>query len=214
MGTKFETSSSWVLMELPCVAVFTWIYFQGVRAGQLIPFLLFIVWQLHYVQRTFVYPALMHPRGTPLPVSVIGMGFTFNALNALLNGIALTHLSPGYSADWLVDPRFIFGVAIFSIGFSVNVHSDHILRSLRKTDETGYKIPYGGFFRWISSPNYFGEIMEWCGWTLASWSLAGGAFACFTFANLAPRAWAHHKWYRENFKEYPQSRKALIPGLI
>jgi steroid 5-alpha reductase family enzyme len=149
-----------------------------------------------------------------MPISLIGMGFTFNTLNALLNGIALTHLNPGYSADWLVDPRFIIGVAIFSIGFTVNIHSDHVLRSLRKADETGYRIPYGGFFRWISSPNYFGEIMEWCGWTLASWSLAGGAFACFTFANLAPRAWAHHKWYRANFKEYPPTRKALIPGLI
>jgi 3-oxo-5-alpha-steroid 4-dehydrogenase 1 len=32
-------------------------------------------------------------------------------------------------------------------------------------------------------------------------------------ANLAPRAWSHHRWYHEQFSEYPLERKALIPGV-
>jgi 3-oxo-5-alpha-steroid 4-dehydrogenase 1 len=35
----------------------------------------------------------------------------------------------------------------------------------------------------------------------------------WTFANLAPRAWSHHKWYHEKFSDYPLDRKALIPGI-
>ncbi len=66
-------------------------------------------------------------------------------------------------------------------------------------------------FSWVTSPNYFGEMVEWVGFALAAQTLAGWAFAVFTFANLAPRAVAHHKWYRATFADYPTSRRALIP---
>jgi len=79
--------------------------------------------------------------------------------------------------------------------------------------ETGYKIPHGGLFERVSCPNYLGEIIEWSGWALATWCLPGLSFAVWTFANLAPRARAHHRWYRAKFPEYPEERKALIPGV-
>jgi hypothetical protein len=66
----------------------------------------------------------------------------------------------------------------------------------------------------VACPNYFGEIVEWCGWALAAWSVAGAAFAIFTAANLAPRAHTYRKWYRERFPEYPAKRKRIIPFLI
>ena len=68
-------------------------------------------------------------------------------------------------------------------------------------------------YRWISCPNYFGEIIEWIGWAIATWSLAGLAFALWTAANLVPRAYSHHQWYRESFTDYPPERKALVPRL-
>ena len=76
-----------------------------------------------------------------------------------------------------------------------------------------YKVPQGGFYRWVSSPNYFGEIVQWIGWAIATWSLAGLSFAVWTVANLAPRARANHRWYQENLPGYPPERKALIPGV-
>jgi len=42
---------------------------------------------------------------------------------------------------------------------------------------------------------------------------AGLAFAVWTIANLAPRARSNHKWYRETFPDYPENRKALLPGV-
>jgi len=36
----------------------------------------------------------------------------------------------------------------------------------------------------------------------------------WTIANLAPRALANHKWYKETFPEYPSQRKALIPFFL
>ena len=76
-----------------------------------------------------------------------------------------------------------------------------------------YKVAYSGMYRFISCPNYLGEIMIWAGWAVATWSLAGLSFAVWTIANLVPRARANHNWYRENFPEYPSERKALVPLL-
>ena len=76
-----------------------------------------------------------------------------------------------------------------------------------------YKIPYGGLFKWISCPNYFGEIIEWIGWAIATWSLAGLAFAVWALANLVPRSQSNHQWYIKYFEEYPKDRKILIPKI-
>jgi len=76
------------------------------------------------------------------------------------------------------------------------------------------RVPHGGLFRYISCPNYFGEILEWCGWAVATWSLAGCSFALWTLANLVPRAISHHRWYRKQFADYPRSRRALVPFVI
>ena len=63
-------------------------------------------------------------------------------------------------------------------------------------------------------PNYLGEMMEWIGWALVAWSMAGFVFVVWTAANLVPRAYAHHQWYRRTFPDYPPERKAFIPFLF
>jgi protein-S-isoprenylcysteine O-methyltransferase Ste14 len=95
----------------------------------------------------------------------------------------------------------------------LNKQADRTLRKLRGPGETGYKIPRGGAYTWVSCPNYLGEIVEWLGWALATWSPAGLAFAAYTAANLVPRALANHRWYRERFPDYPAERRAVIPYL-
>ncbi len=102
-------------------------------------------------------------------------------------------------------------MALFAAGFLTHILADHELRNLRKPGEKGYKVPYGGLFDYVSSPNYFGEIAEWCGWALATWSLAGLGFALFTIANLVPRAFANRQWYIATFADYPRERKSVIP---
>jgi protein-S-isoprenylcysteine O-methyltransferase Ste14 len=87
------------------------------------------------------------------------------------------------------------------------------LARLRNAGE-GYQIPHGLGYRWVSCPNYLGEIIQWIGWAVATWSLAGWIFAIWTMANLVPRAIAHHRWYRATFAGYPPGRRALIPYLL
>jgi 3-oxo-5-alpha-steroid 4-dehydrogenase 1 len=140
----------------------------------------------------------------------------FNSVNGYLHGRWYFTLGQEYSINWFFSPQFIIGLAIFIGGMAINLHSDHILRNLRKTGEkeTEYKIPYGGVFRWVSCGNYFGEVTEWIGWAVLTWSLPGLVFALWVMANLVPRARSHHKWYHEKFPDYPPERKAIFPFLF
>ena len=48
-------------------------------------------------------------------------------------------------------------------------------------------------FEYVSGANFFGEIVEWTGFAIASWSGIAAAFAFFTFCNIGPRALQHHQ---------------------
>ncbi|XP_063247052.1 3-oxo-5-alpha-steroid 4-dehydrogenase 2 isoform X2 [Prinia subflava] len=116
-----------------------------------------------------------------------------------------------YPNDWCTDIRFTSGLLLFLLGMGINIHSDLLLRQLRKPGEVTYKIPQGGLFTYVSGANYFGEIVEWFGFAIATWSLPAFAFAFFTLCCIGPRAYHHHRYYLKTFTDYPKSRKALIP---
>lgn len=213
-GPTLPSHAAWILQELPAPLVFAVVFAHGEHAARLVPLLLLGLWQLHYLQRTFVFPLLMRAGAKGVPVTTVLLAILFNTANAACNAYAITHGALRHDAAWLADPRFALGVAIFLAGWAINLQSDAILRRLRAPGETGYEIPRGGLHRFVSCPNYLGEIVEWCGWALATWTWAGAVFAFFTFANLFPRALSHHRWYRERFPDYPPERKAIIPFVV
>ena len=212
-GPQVNAKAAWVVQELPSVVLFAWFFFLGQNSYKVVPVLFLILWQIHYVHRTFIYPFSIRGNKKATFATLI-LAFIFTSLNSYINARWLSHFSSIYSLGWLVDPRFIAGVILFVLGFAMNRHSDWILKNLRKPGENEYTIPQGGMFKFVSAANYLGEIIEWSGWALATWSLPGLCFAVFTFANLAPRALSHHKWYKEKFPDYPKDRKALIPFVI
>ena len=85
-------------------------------------------------------------------------------------------------------------MVLFALGVFINHQSDAILLRLRQPGETGYSIPYGGLYRWVSAPNYLGEIIQWTGFVIAAATPAAWVFALFTVANWR-RARSHHQWY-------------------
>ncbi len=118
---------------------------------------------------------------------------------------------PAFSRLALACARL--GAALFVGGMAVNRWADGVLRRLRAPGETGYRVPEGGLYRLVSCPNFLGEIVAWAGFALATRSFGALAFAVWSFANLAPRARAHHRWYRATFPGYPRERRALVPFL-
>jgi protein-S-isoprenylcysteine O-methyltransferase Ste14 len=212
-GPAIPQRLAWVLMEAPAVLVWGAIYLMGDHRAEAAPLAMLSLWMLHYVQRTFVFPFRIRSEGKTTPVFVVLSAVVFNLLNAYVNARWVSHFGV-YASGWLSDPRFLIGAGMFLAGWALNIQADNVLLRLRAPGETGYKVPRGGLYELISCPNYFAEILEWCGWAILTWSLAGTSFAVYTIANLAPRAIAHHRWYKEKFSDYPANRRALVPFIL
>ena len=211
-GPTVSRRVGWIVMESPAVFFFGFVFSQGQHAAGVVPLVFLAMWQIHYLNRMLVYPFRTRTERR-MPLYVAGPGFLFNVLNAYVNARVVSNIGH-YETRWMSDPHFLIGAAVFVGGMSLNMHADSILLTLRGHDRTRYVVPQGGAYRYISCPNYLGEILEWTGWAIATWSPAGLAFAVFTAANLAPRARSNHRWYQEHFPDYPASRRAPIPGVF
>ena len=212
-GPTVSPRAGWILMESPAVLAWLGVYLAGPHRAEVVPLLLLGLWQAHYVHRTFIFPFRMRGDGRRLPLVLAGSGAFFNLVNAWVNARWVSALGD-YPDTWLTSPFFVGGVLVFCVGMAINLHADTVLLHLRAPGETGYKIPRGGLYRFVTCPNYLGELLEWSGWALATASLAGLSFVVFTAANLLPRALAHHRWYREQFVDYPPERRALVPFVL
>jgi len=212
-GVSINNKLGWMIMELPSLAIMVYFLLWGSRSMTSFAWILFALWIFHYLNRTFIYPLRIKPTPKKIPLLIVGSAIFFNVVNAGLNGYYLAELAPmeSYSEKWLSSPYFIIGIILFITGMVINWKSDNILIHLRSKGETGYKIPKGFLFNYISSPNLFGEIIEWCGFALMAWNLPALTFMVWTFANLVPRAKNHHDWYHRNFPDYPKERKIVFP---
>jgi len=219
-GPKISNKAAWVIMEAPA---FIFLLYQtisfaasGVETGnsRTVLYIMAGLFLLHYFQRSFIFPFLMRGK-SKMPVAIMLMGLTFNTLNAYLIGGWLYGQAPAgmYGTHWLWSPQFIIGAVVFFTGMAINLHSDHIIRNLRKPGDTKHYIPRKGLYKYVTSANYFGEFTEWVGYAILTWSPAGLLFAAWTFANLAPRAKSLTAKYEEEFGEEYKSlkKKHIIP---
>jgi len=212
-GFPVPNKIGWVMMESPVFVAMTVLWLLSDRTWQPAPLALFLLFQCHYFQRSFIFPMLMRGN-SKMPFGIVAMGMIFNTLNAMMQGGWIFFVSPeDYYDGWFSKPFFYIGGAIFLFGMAVNLHSDCIIRHLRREGDTRHYIPRGGMFRYVSSANYFGEFAEWVGFAVASWSWAGLVFAWWTFANLAPRSASLYRRYEKEFGEEFTAlrRKKIIP---
>ena len=213
-GFPVPNKVGWVLMESPVFIAMCVLWACSDVRFEAAPLVLFIIFQTHYFQRSFIFPLRMRGN-SQMPFGIVAMGMIFNTLNALMQGGWIFYLAPqqNYYDDWFSKPYIYIGAAIFLAGFFINLQSDSIIRNLRKPGDTKHYIPRGGMFRYVSSANYFGEFTEWVGFAIASWSWSGVVFAWWTFANLAPRAASLYKRYEKEFDDEFTSlhRKKIIP---
>ena len=219
-GPKIGNKTAWVLMEAPAFIFLLYYTIQfaisGAETGnsKSVLYILAGFYLLHYFQRSFIFPLMMRGKST-MPIAIMLMGLIFNTLNAYLIGGWLFREAPAgmYGTDWLRSPQFIIGTIIFFLGMGINLHSDHVIRHLRKPGDTKHYIPRKGFYKYVTSANYFGELTEWIGYAILTWSPAGLLFAVWTFANLGPRAKSLTEKYTKEFgEEYTKlNKKHIIP---
>ena len=215
-GISLPNKLAWMLMEAPAFVIMLWGWLSSdidVFAPQFVFACLFL---LHYFQRSFVFPLLMRGKSR-MPVAIVAMGIVFNILNGML---LITSFFSYPSAEdlyakgcgyWMHSFPWI-GLALFIAGMSINLHSDYVIRHLRKPGDTKHYLPQKGFYRYVTSANYLGELIEWTGFALLTASPAAWVFVWWTAANLVPRADAIYRRYREEFgSEALKDKKRIIP---
>ncbi len=208
-GPTIPNKVGWILMECPVFLVMLYFWGKSEVVGQLPYLLFFLFFQIHYFQRSFVFPLLMKGNSR-IPIAIMIMSIVFNLVNGYIQGTWLFEIAPElglYKASWITDPRFIIGSIIFFFGMGINWHSDHIIRNLRKPGDTKHYLPKGGMYNYVTSANYFGEVVEWLGWAILTWSWAGFVFFWFTCSNLVPRSNAIYHKYESEFADEFHTRK-------
>lgn len=213
-GIAIPNKIAWICMEAPVFVMMLTLWIGSDRRFDPVPLLFFLLFELHYFQRSFIFPFLMKGK-SKMPVSIMLMGIVFNLINGYIQGEWIFYLAPAdlYTPSWLSTPMFWGGLFLFMLGMAVNMHSDHVIRHLRKPGDTRHYLPQKGMYRYVTSANYLGECVEWIGFAVLTWSLSGALFAFWTFANLAPRADAIHRSYRSEFGDQVGNKKRLIPFL-
>ena len=207
-GPSVPNKIGWILMESPVFIAMILLCVFSERSTNVVCLIFLILFEIHYFQRSFIFPFLIRGKSV-MPLSVILMGVVFNTLNALMQGGWIFYVSPEnmYEISWLTTPQFIIGTLIFFVGMIINIHSDYIIRHLRKPGDTKHYLPKKGMFKYVTSANYFGEFVEWCGFAILTWSLAGAVFALWTFANLVPRAAKIYDNYKKEFGDELDTKK-------
>jgi 3-oxo-5-alpha-steroid 4-dehydrogenase 1 len=210
---SIDKKLGWIIMETPILIAVAYFYLNGsnpLNASAAVVFVFFF----HYVHRALIFPHRIKVAGKTLPIATVVASMTFYTINGYLVGHYFGSLRE-YPIEWLYDPRFLLGTALFVAGFAINVSSDSILINLRAPGESDYKIPQGGLFKYVSCPNFLGEIIEWIGFAILSWSLPGVVYALWVSLTLFATALGTHRWYLERFGDrYPRERRAIIPYLI
>lgn len=222
--TQLQISAplAWMVQEVPSLLLSLMAQVFFYQADLYKKMILLSPFLLHYFNRSVVFPIQLK-NGQPVPLFTVKAATMFTAFNGFLQSLSL--LNSLDSSSTLIEvagltffcPSLveIVGLSLFCLGMVANIHSDHLLRGLRGQGETGYKIPMGGLFTFVSSPNYLGESLEWWGFAILVQTKAAVWFACFTSVFLGQRALQTHQWYKEKFRgEYPGGRKAFLPGII
>ena len=207
-GVAINNKIAWFCMEMPVFALMTVLCLSSSRIApfnlstSLTPLIFFLFFQIHYARRAFVYPFLLRGK-SKMPVTVMLMGIVFNFCNAFMQGGWIFHKSPEcmYPLSWLLTPQFMIGSVLFFGGMALNIQSDKIIQSLRKDGDSKHYLPDRGLFKKVTCAHYLGEIVEWTGFAILTWSVSGAVFALWTFANLTPRANAVYRKYQKWFGE-------------
>ncbi len=106
-------------------------------------------------------------------------------------------------------------VGLFFWAWRHQLKAHQIFADLKKKNSS-HSVPYGDWFQFVSCPHYTAEILIYlslaviCGWS------HGTAWLIFAWVliNQIIAGLMSHWWYRDNFHNYPSSRRAVIPFLI
>ena len=92
-GISLNNKVGWVLMEAPVFFVMLYLWWNSSVRCDAVPLVFFLLFELHYFQRAFIFPFLMKGKSR-MPIAIMLMGVAFNVLNGLMQGEWLFYIAP------------------------------------------------------------------------------------------------------------------------
>lgn len=127
---------------------------------------------------------------------------------------------PLYTIPYYGDRQVYAALAGFVMNELGNFSIHLALRNLRPEGTTKRQIPrptsnpFTKLFDFVSCPNYTYEAGAWISFTVMSQTLPALFFTVAGFYQMSMWALGKHRNYRREFKDYPRSRKAIVPFLL
>lgn len=184
------------------------------------PSLLFILITIHLIRRIIETRYIsIYSRDAKMSIVHFLSGIAFYASLAL----ACHNLDIDANQDAKIGANSLsftsktIGVAVFFLGQAIQFDAHKNLASLRLASGNGDKhfMPRGRLFNYISCPNYLGEIFIYIGLLIISNSdTAMMSLTVWVIVNQIIAGLLSHKWYQQNFGDYPRERKAIIPFFL
>lgn len=87
--------------------------------------------------------------------------------------------------------------------------------SAGKVTTEKHLLPSGGWFKYVTSPHMTAEVLMYI--ILGALLFQNTSYVwviIWVASNQMNNAWLTHKWYMENFKNFPKQRKSFIPFLL
>ena len=118
------------------------------------------------------------------------------------------------------EQQTLVALAVAVLCQLANLRCHVILANLRTSGSgTGYVIPRGFLFNYITCPNYTAEILGWVAFTVATQTLPAAFFTLVGAGQMAVWAAGKHKRLRKMFdgregrEQYPRRRWIMMPPI-
>lgn len=106
-GRPIDNRIGWVLMEAPVFIAMACFWYFSDRRCELVPLIFFVFFEIHYFQRSFIFPLLLKGKGR-MPMGIMLMGITFNVLSVYARGMDILFCTVGSLYPGVVDVTAVY----------------------------------------------------------------------------------------------------------
>ncbi|XP_022910479.1 probable very-long-chain enoyl-CoA reductase art-1 [Onthophagus taurus] len=173
-------------------------------------------WSFHYLKRIYESIFVHRFSHATMPIRSLFKNCAYYWGFAAYIAVHVNH--PLFTEPSFLQMAFGLGMFIFCELGNLSIHL--LLRDLRPAGSTVRKIPkpnsnfFTKLFNLVSCPNYTYEYGAWLGFSILTSCVPALIFAMAGMYQMTLWAINKHKNYKKEFKDYPKSRKAIIPYML
>ena len=200
--------------------LFPFAFYDSIPAKPILPVvnIAAICWSFHYLKRIYETIFVHRFSHSTMPIRNLFKNCSYYWGAAAFVSYFTNH--PLYTPPCYGNLQIYSGLFLFLLCEVGNYSSHAALRDLRPPGSKERRIPYPTsdpftfLFKFVSCPNYTYETGAWLGFAIMTQSLPALLFMVAGFYQMAVWGIGKHRRYLKEFKDYPRSRKAIVPFLI